>query len=95
MGRMTGTSPRAEVGQMASNETALRKELKQVEDLIARTENSAAGIHQEIGSQDEGPLDTAETSELFSAAQEQEAVLSELELRRDELRHRLGMGQGE
>jgi hypothetical protein len=80
---------------MASDEPALRSELKQVEDLIARTRSSAGGIHQEIGSQDEGPLDSAETSELFSAAQEQEALLGELELRRDELRRRLGMDQGE
>ena len=78
---------------MASNEAALRTELKQVEDLIARTETNAAGIHQEIGTQYEGPLDMAETSELFSAAQEQEAVLSELEIRRDELRRLLGMDQ--
>jgi len=80
---------------MASDKAALRTELKQVEDQIARTESSAAGIHREIGSRDEGTLDPAETSELFSAAQEQEAVLSELEVRRDELRRRLGMDQGE
>jgi hypothetical protein len=78
---------------MASGDEALRSELKQVEDLIARTRISAAGLHQEIGSQDEGPLDSGETSELFSATQEQEALLGELELRRDELRNRLGMDQ--
>lgn len=33
---------------MASDEAALRNELKQVEDLIQRTRSSAAGIHQEI-----------------------------------------------
>lgn len=78
---------------MASDEAALRSELKQIEDLIERTRHSAAGIHQEIGGQDDGPLDPEETSELFSAAGEQEALLGELEIRRDEVRRRLGLGQ--
>jgi len=74
-----------------TSEAALRRELQQVEELIARARGDAADVHQEIGSQDEGPLDTAETSELFTATQEQEAVRGELELRRDELRRRLGI----
>lgn len=78
---------------MASDDTALRSELKQVEDLIERTRSSAAGVHQEIGGQEDGPLDPEETSELFNAAAEQEALLGELEIRRDELRRRLGMEQ--
>lgn len=77
---------------MASDDAGLRKELKQVEELIARTRGSAAGIHEEIGGQEEGTLDSAEVSELFSETQEQEALLGELELRRDELRRRLGIG---
>jgi len=76
---------------MASDEAALRSELKQVEDLIARTGSSAAGIHQELGSKDEGTLDSAETSELFSATQEQESLLGALERRRDDLRRLLGI----
>jgi hypothetical protein len=78
---------------MASDDAALRRELEQVEDLIARTRGSAAGIHEEIGGQEEGALDSAEISELFSETQEQEALLGELEIRRDELRRRLGMDE--
>ena len=76
---------------MGSDEAALRSELTQIEELIGRAQGNAAGIHQEIGRQYEGPLDPAETSELFSATQEQEALLGELEIRRDELRRRLGI----
>jgi hypothetical protein len=78
---------------MASDEAALRSELKQLEELIARTRSSAAGVHEEIGSQEEGTLDSGEISELFSETQEQEALLGELELRRDQLRRRLGMDE--
>lgn len=78
---------------MASDEAALRSELKEVEDLIAQTQDSEAGVNQEIGGKYEGTgtLDLAETSELFGLTQEQEAVLSDLERRRDALRHRLGI----
>jgi hypothetical protein len=76
---------------MASDEAALRAELKQVEELIARARGDAAEVHEEIGGQEDGALDNEETSELFSASAEQEAVAGELEARRDELRRRLGM----
>jgi hypothetical protein len=76
---------------MASDEAALRRELRQVEDLIAQARHSASDIHDEIGGQPEGPLDPEETSELFTATQEQEALVDELLVRRDELRRRLGM----
>ena len=84
-------SDQAASDQAGSDRAALRRELKQVEDLIAQARNSAADIHEEIGGQEDGTLDSAETSELFSATQEQEALLGELEGRRDELRRRLGM----
>jgi len=76
---------------MASDEAALRDELRQVEELIARARGNATDIHQELGGRDDGTLDSNEIGELFTATEEQDAVRRELELRRDELRRRLGM----
>ncbi|MBV1850158.1 hypothetical protein QEZ54_18580 [Catellatospora sp. KI3] len=74
---------------MAADEAATRAELAEVERLIADLRRSAEGIHEEIGNRDDGPGDPGDVSELFAETQEQEALLGELEQRRDDLRHRL------
>ena len=78
---------------MATDESALRGELQEVDDLIANVRQSVDGVRQEIGASD-GTGDPGDVSALVSSVDEQEAVLSGLEQRRDDLRRRLGLDDG-
>jgi hypothetical protein len=69
---------------------ALAKELKLVEEDLTRFRETAADLRHRIGARDEEPTDAAERSALIEAAEEQEALIGQLEARRKELLRRLG-----
>jgi len=70
--------------------TALTEELRLVEDDLARLRKTAADLRRRIGDRDEEPTDAAERSALIEAAEEQEALIDQLEARREHLLRRLG-----
>jgi hypothetical protein len=69
---------------------ALAEELKLVEEDLTRFQETAADLRRRIGDRDEEPTDAAERSALIEAAEEQEALIDQLEARREELLRRLG-----
>jgi hypothetical protein len=63
---------------------------------LARVERQIDDLRQSVrelreGLNDVGPTDAEDRSQVLSQAEEQEAVIAELELRRDDLRGRLGL----
>ncbi|HEX6521932.1 MAG TPA: hypothetical protein VF070_18285 [Streptosporangiaceae bacterium] len=69
---------------------ALAEELKLLEEDLTILRGTAAGLRRRIGDRDEEPTDAAERSALIEAAEEQEALIGQLEARREELLRRLG-----
>jgi hypothetical protein len=69
---------------------ALAEDLKLVEEDLTRFRETAADLRRRIGDPDEEPTDAAERSALIEAAEEQEALIDQLEARRQELLRRLG-----
>jgi hypothetical protein len=69
---------------------ALAEELKLLEEDLTLLRGTAAGLRRRIGDRDEEPTDAAERSALIEAAEEQEALLGQMEARREELLRRLG-----
>jgi hypothetical protein len=69
---------------------ALAAELKLVEEDLTRLRETAAALRRRIGDRDDEPTDAAERSALIEAAEEQEALIDQLEARREELLRRLG-----
>ncbi|MEV0460755.1 hypothetical protein [Catellatospora methionotrophica] len=71
---------------------AMRRELEQVDAMIAELRGQARQIREEVGNREDGPVDPGDTALLISSAEEQEALIEVLEDRRGKLRERLGMG---
>jgi hypothetical protein len=71
-------------------EAALREELRRVEQELAELRPVAADLRRRIGEEWDAPADAADTAAAITIAEEQEAVIAELEGRRSELRKRLG-----
>jgi hypothetical protein len=69
---------------------ALTEELRLVEEDLAQLRKTAVGLRRRIGDRAEEPTDTAERSALIEAAEEQEALIDQLEARREQLLRRLG-----
>src|SRR2546430_17673072 len=69
---------------------ALTEELRLVEEDLARLRKTAVDLRRRIGDRDEEPTDAAERSALIEAAEEQEALIDQLEARREQLLRRLG-----
>jgi hypothetical protein len=69
---------------------ALRGRLQQVEAELAALRRTAAEVRLRIGEHWFGPTDEEERAALITAAEEQEALAERLEIRRRELRRRLG-----
>jgi hypothetical protein len=65
-----------------------RNELARVERQIAELQETAHGLR--AGLNDAGPTDAEDRSQAIYEAEQQEAISAELEMRRDELRRRLG-----
>jgi hypothetical protein len=73
-----------------TDENAMRRELEQVDAMIAELRSQAEQIRQEVGEKEDGPGDPGDTALLISSAEEQEALVAVLEDRRGKLRERLG-----
>src|SRR5690349_22059880 len=73
---------------------ALTEELRLVEEDLARLRKTAVDLRRRIGDRDEEPTDAAERSALIQAAEEQEALIDQLEARREQLLRRLGRPTG-
>lgn len=69
---------------------AIREELQLVQEDLVRLRAAAASLRQRIGERADEPTDAAERSALIESAEEQEALIDELEARREELLRRLG-----
>ena len=69
----------------ANPSAAIAEELRLVQDDIARLRETAADLRRRIGERDEEPTDPEERSALIEAAEEQEALIDQLEARREEL----------
>ena len=76
----------------ANPSAAIAEEVRLVQDDIARLRETAAALRRRIGERDEEPTDPEERSALIEAAEEQEALIDQLEARREELLRRLGHG---
>lgn len=72
------------------DETALRQELERVESDLNDLRETARELRQQVGERWFEPTDASERAALITAAEEQEALLEQLEMRRDELRKLLG-----
>jgi SMC interacting uncharacterized protein involved in chromosome segregation len=72
------------------DETALRQELERVESDLNDLRETARELRQQVGERWFEPTDASERATLITAAEEQEALLEQLEMRRDELRKLLG-----
>ena len=77
-------------GQPAMTTAELTQELRLVEEDLARLRKTAVDLRRRIGDRDEEPTDAAERSALIEAAEEQEALIDQLEARREQLLRRLG-----
>jgi hypothetical protein len=70
---------------------ALQEELQLVEEDLARLRQTAADLRRRIGERWDDPTDPEERSALITSAEEQEALIEDLEARRAVLLQRLGM----
>ena len=68
----------------------LAEELRLLEEDLTRLRETAADLRRPIGDRDDEPTDAAERSALIEAAEEQEALIDQVEARREELLRRLG-----
>ena len=73
----------------AESPGAIQEELQVVEEDLARLREAAADLRRHIGEGWDEPTDPEERSVLIQGAEEQEALIGELEARRDELQRRL------
>ena len=63
----------------ANPSAAIAEEVRLVQDDIARLRETAADLRRRIGERDEKPTDPEERSALIEAAEEQEALIDQLE----------------
>jgi len=68
----------------------LAEEFRLVEEELTRLRETAADLRRHIGDRADEPTDAAERSALIETAEEQEALIDQLEARREELLRRLG-----
>jgi chromosome segregation ATPase len=73
-----------------SQAAGLRDELRGVEDELAQLRESVANLRRRIGERWDDPTDLEERTQLITLAEEQEALIEELENRREDLLRRLG-----
>jgi uncharacterized membrane protein len=77
-------------GQPGRSREEIREELQLVEDDVARLREAVADLRTRLGEAWNEPTDIEERTAMIEAAEEQEALISELETRRQELLQRLG-----
>ena len=73
----------------AESPAEIREELQVVEADLARLRQEVADLRRRLGEGWDEPTDPEERSALIEGAEEQEALIDELEARREELRRRL------
>jgi hypothetical protein len=71
-------------------QAAIREELQRLEEDLARLRETAVSLRQRIGERWDEPTDPAERSAMIESAEEQEALIGQLEARREELLGELG-----
>jgi hypothetical protein len=74
----------------AESGAANREELRLVEEDLARLRETAADLRRRLGERSDDPTDPEERAALIEAAEENEALIARLEVRREELLGRLG-----
>ena len=70
-------------------DAALREELSLVEDELAQARRTAAELRAEIGGREDGAVDYEDLAAEITSAEEQEALATSLQARRDRIRARL------
>jgi chromosome segregation ATPase len=69
----------------ARPQAAIREELQLVEEDLAQLRETAASLRQRIGDRADEPTDAAERAAVIESADEQEALITQLEARRERL----------
>ncbi len=69
-----------------------RAELRQLDEEIAETRESAAELRRQIGDRTDGTLEPEETAATISSAEELETIVDTLQTRRDEVARQLDGG---
>ena len=69
-----------------SDRSALQQELREVEADVAELRDTAEKLRAQIGDRSFEPADASERAALITAAEEQEALVGTMEVRRDKLR---------
>ncbi|MBP2707453.1 hypothetical protein JOL79_27075 [Microbispora sp. RL4-1S] len=72
------------------DESELREQLDEVNGQIERMRRDVAQLREEIGQGWDGPTDQAEQSSLLTNVEQQEALIDDLETRRQQILQRLG-----
>ncbi|MGI5162035.1 hypothetical protein [Microbispora sp. CA-102843] len=71
------------------DEPELKKELEEVDVQIERLRRETAEIREEIGQSWDAPTDMAERSTLLTNVEQQEALIDDLQLRREQILRRM------
>ncbi|MGI5492862.1 hypothetical protein [Microtetraspora malaysiensis] len=71
------------------SESDYRSQLERVEADLARLRQEVKELRREIGERRDGTTDAAEMSALFTNVEQQEALIEDLELRRQHVLRRL------
>jgi SMC interacting uncharacterized protein involved in chromosome segregation len=66
-------------------QAAIREELRLVEEDLAQLRETAASLRRRIGEREDDPTDPEERGAMIENAEEQEALIDQLEARREEL----------
>ncbi len=74
----------------ADSHAELKEELRLVEEDLEQLRKPVRELRQRIGARDDEPTDPEERSAMIVLAEEQEALLADLETRREQLLERLG-----
>jgi bacterioferritin (cytochrome b1) len=74
----------------AQSPEAIREELRVVEEDLARLREAVTDLRTRLQEGWNEPTDAEERTVMIEAVEEQEALISELETRREQLRQRLG-----
>ncbi|MCC5577175.1 hypothetical protein IMZ11_16230 [Microtetraspora sp. AC03309] len=72
------------------NELKYREQLERVDADLVRLRQEVVDMRREIGGRGAGPTDAAEMSAVITQVEQQEALIEDLELRREQLLRRLG-----
>jgi hypothetical protein len=75
------------------DDAALREELRLAEEELARVRRTANEIRAEIGGRRDGAVDSEDMAAAITSAEEQEALATSLQARRDRLRARLAAAE--